>query len=129
MVVGAWFITHDVEVVCTRVCLVTINQDPPTSASWVLPASKSDLRAEGVERTPVRLHRGRKRGLPSVRHAIALALSAEGVPRPGGGRTAQTRLPLVPNDNGWVCEKEAVSDTLMAATEFPGVPVESADGP
>ena len=50
-VAGAWFLTRDVELATSRACLVTVVEGSPATVSWSLPASKSDLRAESVERT------------------------------------------------------------------------------
>ena len=51
LVAGSWFLTREVVLATSRACLVTVVEGTPATVSWSLPASKSDLRAEGVERT------------------------------------------------------------------------------
>ena len=51
MVVGAWFLTREIELSTTRACLVSVTVGDCPAVSWCLPASKADLKAVGVEHT------------------------------------------------------------------------------
>ena len=55
IVAGAWWLTREIELSCTRAIHVSLAGDPATAgalvATWHLPASKADARAAGVSRT------------------------------------------------------------------------------
>ena len=104
IVAGAWWLTREIELSCTRAVHVSLAGDPATAgalvATWHLPASKADARAAGVSRTHgCACCRGPLRRCPA--HALYIQLARlrrlfpekfddEGRPDP--------ELPLFPTD-------------------------------
>ena len=129
IVVGAWFLTREVELSCSRACLVRVTEGSPATISWSLPASKSDLRADGVERVHVCGCEGaQKPGCPVCSMRKHLTFLRTAFPAMVRGESFADDFPLFPTDQGGVCSKEAMSATLVEAAKFLGVPLESPDG-
>ena len=133
IVVGSWFLTREVELATSRACLVRITEAAhghPATVSWSLPASKSDPRAEGVERT----HRcacsdGRfSPGCPVCAMRDHLSFLRKAFPKAVQGSTFSKDFPLFPTESGGVCSKESITETLPAAADLLEVPQSSADG-
>ena len=96
---------------------------------WSLPASKSDLRADGVERT----HQCGCTGASSVGCPVCamrahLEFLRKAFPHQVVGGSFNEDFPLFPTEDGKVCTKEALAATMVAAAVFLDVPTESADG-
>ena len=52
VVAGAWFMMREIELSCTRACLVEVRpMSVPPTITWSLPTSKNDTEARGVSRT------------------------------------------------------------------------------
>ena len=50
IVIGAWFLTREIELACSRACLSKVCRSTD-SVEWCLPASKTDSLAESTART------------------------------------------------------------------------------
>ena len=131
IIVGSWFLAREVELATSRACLVRITEasaDRPATVSWSLPASKSDLRADGVERIHKCACSGPASGCPVCAMRNHLAFLRRAFPSHVRGDSFARDFPLFPNEKGEVCAKEAMTETFCAAAKMLGVPLESADG-
>ena len=140
---GAWFLTREIELSTSRACLVRVSDGRQASVSWSLPTSKSDLRADGVERTHVCGCRRQSSLDGHVLETAALSSSSccptssmrehlrflrMAFPDQVEGDSFKPEFPLFPTEEGGVVSKEAMAATIVEAAQFLGVPLESADG-
>ena len=129
MVVGAWFLTREVELSTTRACLVSITEGTSPSVSWCLPASKSDLKAAGIER----IHYCECVDVgaaycPVCAMRAHLEFLAKAFPDEIEDGKFKHDFPLFPDAWGRPCKKDAMASTFEAVARFLGLPTVSLDG-
>ena len=130
LVVGAWFMAREIEISSSKANWLEIFEDSlGLAARWRLPASKTDVTAQGV----ARVHRcvcGQK-PTPScpVHSAWDQLMDLQRVfPGRFTGKDPDASLPLFPDEVGQHVVKAAAQDTIRAAAQKLGVPLASPDG-
>lgn len=132
IIAGAWWLTREIEISNARAALVCFSGSGSSlTASWCLPASKTDAQAFGTERThgcwcgvgvlgdlcPAHVLLQQRQALlqwfPSLHDKSGI---------PGDD------LPLFPDAKGNPCSKEALVDTIRAAAKHLHLPQRSPDG-
>ena len=129
LVVGSWFLCREVELSTTRACLVSVKEGSYPSVSWCLPASKADLKANGVERTHFcECRDAASPTCPVCAMRAHLAFLAAAFPSRFKNGVFDPDFPLFPSEKGVACSKEAMASTFVAAARYLGLPIESLDG-
>ena len=130
MVAGAWFMMREVELACTRACLVRLDPSAtPPSVTWSLPASKNDSEAHGVSRT-LGCNCDGSPGASCPYHAVEkqlTVLAAKFKDKFVDGRPDRD-LPLFPTARGEVVTKDQMAKTVVEAARRLQVPLASPDG-
>ena len=99
------------------------------AVSWCLPATKADLKAEGVERTHYCECVGSAAAdCPVCAMRAHLEFLAKAFPDELEDGKFSHDFPLFPDANGRPCTKAAMASTFEAAAGFLGLPLKSLDG-
>eukprot|EP00973_Karenia_brevis_P020371 2797216-Karenia_brevis.AAC.1 len=132
MICGAWWMTREVELSCTRAKLVRIEQRREgLVASWALPSSKADQTAVGVERThgcccsvpgwaSLCPAHAMLRQIEYLRCLFPSKFDSCGIPADD--------LPLFPSSSGEPCTKDTVFKTIEQTAVTLGLPMWTSDG-
>ena len=99
------------------------------TVSWCLPASKADLKAEGVERTHYCECVGTAAAYcPVCAMRARLEFLAKAFPGELEEGKFKHDVPLFPDALRRPCTKDAMADTFASAARYPGLPTTSLDG-
>ena len=133
MVVGAWFLLREVEASTARACSVKVvprDENGRPRVTFTLPASKNDQSATGASRTHGCSCGGSSPdpGCPAHSAWDQLILLRRLFPRSWKGDVPVPELPLFPSETGGVCTKEAVTETILLATDLLNVARSNDDG-
>ena len=140
VLLGSWFLMREAELAGARACNIKVvtRGDRPPLVQWSLPASKSDQQALGVARTHgCCCTSGPRRRCPVHSAWDQLIILEERFPdkfTQQGRREASSPpvcvdelLPLFPTEEGNVCEKSEICETIVEAARRLGVPLEVPD--
>ena len=133
LVAGTWWLTREVELASAPARMVTFRRasDGRLAATWQLPASKTDIRAFGLERTHGCCCGRGKLSEVCPAHALWVQrarLRARFPDRHDESGIPDAELPLFPASDGRACDKAQVVATVRAAAGLLGLPAQSAEG-
>ena len=134
LVAGAWFMLREVELATSRAALLEIVPGPAgeARATWHLPASKTDQRAEGVARTHYcSCTPGSRPSASCVVHVLwdqALWLKRKFPELYDQDGKPSSDLPVFPTAQGTVVNKASMTATIVEGARRLGMAVRTADG-
>ena len=131
IVVGAWFLTREIELASSRAALMTLGTDDENLpvVKWQLPASKTDQMALGKAMVHgCACGQSTVCGCPYHAAAHQLRRLARLFPGRFDGGVPDQNLPLFPTTAGQAVEKEAMVATITKAASILGAPLATPDG-